>query len=133
MKILCPFWLRVCALTKRMEPHNPVHEKTATQSPSSEAAPLHTPSAAAVFAAALEAAPEDRDSVIEARCAGNPALRQRVLQLLAAREEAGNFLETLLPATEALIAEFGQRKTGGVPIEILEPAGPSPMTKLGTP
>jgi Tol biopolymer transport system component len=47
-----------------------------------------------LFAAALEAAPEERAALLDAACAGDAELRREVESLLAAHERAGDFIET---------------------------------------
>jgi predicted ATPase/serine/threonine protein kinase len=42
-----------------------------------------------VFAAALDTRPEDRDAFVDARCAGDPALKREVTSLLAAHAQTG--------------------------------------------
>ncbi len=47
-----------------------------------------------VFAAATEAAPDAREALLDAACAGDTALRAEVVSLLKADQQAGAFLET---------------------------------------
>jgi hypothetical protein len=49
-----------------------------------------------LFGAALDHRPEDRPAFLDRVCAGAPALRQRVEELLLADEQAGSFLEKRL-------------------------------------
>src|SRR6266487_5330260 len=71
-------------------------------------------SAEELFAAALVLTnPADRVALLDRECAGNPALRAEVEPLLAAHEQARNFLENP-PA--AVVAETLAATTGTIPV-----------------
>jgi formylglycine-generating enzyme required for sulfatase activity/serine/threonine protein kinase len=74
----------------------------------------------AIFLAALEIAdPTDRAAYLDAACAGNAALRQQVLKLLAAHESSGEFMD--IPAIEQ-VAGGGARSEDGT-LSLHAPAG----------
>ena len=58
--------------------------------------------AAELFRAALDLEPEARDEFLDRACGGNPTLRARVDQLLAADQKADGFLESPFQASELL-------------------------------
>ena len=74
---------------------------------------MRAPSAAMVFAAALEAPPEARDALIASQCAGDEALSARVRRFLAARDAAAGFLESPLPEAAAFTSERARREASG--------------------
>jgi tetratricopeptide (TPR) repeat protein len=55
----------------------------------------------AVFAAARQLPPEQRRAYLDETCAAEPALRQRVEELLLAEDEAGTFLHDPAPGAQA--------------------------------
>jgi WD40 repeat protein len=74
----------------------------------------------AIFSAALEkASPQERAAYLDAACADDPALRDRVEALLRAHAEAGGFLEP--SAAEAQAETLGAEEAA---------TGPAPGTKV---
>jgi eukaryotic-like serine/threonine-protein kinase len=69
--------------------------------------------------AAAISLPEERAVFLKSACAGDPALRQQVDELLAAREKVGDFLET--PLVGAEVVELIGSRIG--PYKILEQIG----------
>ena len=90
-------------------PKSPNSEVTAPAKPP-ELAVSPAPSVAVVFAAALEAPAEARETLVATQCVGDETLRKRILRLLDARDRAGDFLESALPETEAFAAERERRR-----------------------
>jgi tetratricopeptide (TPR) repeat protein len=79
-----------------------------------------------IFAAVLERPAAERPEILGAACAGDPALRQEVEQLLAADERIGSFLE--LPAGELLGLMLPGGEGGRVgPYRLLRPIGSGGM------
>ena len=79
-----------------------------------------------IFAAALAAAPGDRDRLIDERCAGRDALRVEVQTLLAAHLDAGEFMDAPAVAAapwlfEAPSLTLAGRRIG--PFRLAEPLG----------
>src|SRR6266566_8907296 len=72
----------------------------------------------AVFSEARRLLPEARAAYLDAACAGNAALRQRVEKLLRANEQAGGFLQDAAPGA--------QRPADA-------PASPNPLQNAGAP
>jgi eukaryotic-like serine/threonine-protein kinase len=50
-----------------------------------------------LFHAALERSSGERAEFLRQACAGDEALQREVRSLLASRQEAGSFLETMMP------------------------------------
>jgi eukaryotic-like serine/threonine-protein kinase len=46
-----------------------------------------------LFAAALALSPDERDAFLERECAGDPALRDRLVALLRAHDRAGHVID----------------------------------------
>ena len=87
----------------------------------------------ALFAAALETAPEGRAALLDAACAGDAELRREVESLLAAHERAGDFIET--HALEAAARAQARRLAGGSGrrvghYQILSPLGAGGMGEV---
>jgi serine/threonine protein kinase/cytochrome c-type biogenesis protein CcmH/NrfG len=67
----------------------------------------------ALFAEAIEAAPQDRAALLDARCAGRPELRSEVESLLASHSDAGQFLDVPTgPASRPTGLRFRRDETG---------------------
>jgi len=66
------------------------------------------PEVEAIFHAALDAGPGDRERILEQRCGGDPELRREVEALLAAHERSGAFFEKpVATLDDGLFAEDG--------------------------
>jgi serine/threonine-protein kinase len=65
-----------------------------------------------LFASAVELKPEDRASFLLAECADDPSLRSEVEALLAADEQADNFVEKLAQAARAAVQLNKTGETG---------------------
>ncbi len=94
--------------------------------------------AEAIFFAALErSTPAERAAYLDGACAGDSGLRRRVQRLLAAHEQAGNFLER--PVQEAAgLHELtprllpARRPGDGMALDFLTPSGrPGSLGRLG--
>jgi eukaryotic-like serine/threonine-protein kinase len=94
--------------------------------------------AEAIFFAALErSTPAERAAYLDGACAGDSGLRRRVQRLLAAHEQAGNFLER--PVQEAAgLHELtprllpARRPKDGMALDFLTPSGrPGSLGRLG--
>jgi hypothetical protein len=74
------------------------------------------PAAEQIFAAALQITPgAERRAYVDRACAGEEQLRQEVESLLAAHQQAGEFLEE--PPTVVVNAGFGVPPLGGADVE----------------
>src|SRR5262245_6913678 len=56
----------------------------------------------------------ERDAYLDGACGGDPQLRRRVEELLQARSQASNFLESLAPRSVATVEELIGERPGGV-------------------
>lgn len=66
----------------------------------------------ALFQAAVELAPPDREAFLEQRCIGDDQLHQEVSGLLSAHETAGDFIQQPALVDVGLIASDGQTTSG---------------------
>src|SRR5207237_2467755 len=74
----------------------------------------------AIFNAARTLPPEDRDVYLQAACANNAALRERIQMLLTCHDRAGDFLTPSPP---------GQQRAATIVIEA--PPSEKPVHQLG--
>jgi tetratricopeptide (TPR) repeat protein/serine/threonine protein kinase len=78
-----------------------------------------------IFLAALELDPAERPAYLDRVCAGDPALRSQVEQLLEAHQGPGAFMERPAPVLVATVDEPAAERPGTVigPYKLLEPIG----------
>src|SRR5262245_8974073 len=82
-----------------------------------------------IILAALKVGPEERDSYLAAACAGDDALRRRVLDLLEAHAAASSFLEAADRDAVTTVEETAGAGPGTVigPYKLHEPIGEGGM------